>query len=151
VQAPEFTVMALDGQKISLSALKGKRVVLDFWATWCPPCVKEIPHFVRLQNETSREDIVILGISSENEAKLRPFVTKHKVNYLIASAQGLPAPFSAIQSIPTTFFIDRRGIIQSVLVGYHEFNDLKEEALQSDHVGEPKPPPTSATTNAFYF
>lgn len=64
VAAPELTVTTLEGRKLSLAELRGKRVVLDFWATWCPPCVKEIPHFIDLYKETSRAELEIVGISS---------------------------------------------------------------------------------------
>jgi len=141
VLAPDFSVATLDGHTIKLSELRGKRVVLDFWATWCPPCVKEIPHFIQLHNETSRENLVIVGISSEEEGKLKPFVKKHGVSYLIASADGLPSPYKDVQSIPTTFFIDRQGVIQSILVGYHDLKELKARALAKDFEGEPKAAP----------
>ncbi len=141
VLAPDFSVTTLEGRTIKLSELRGKRVVLDFWATWCPPCVKEIPHFIQLHNETSRDDLVVVGISSEDASKLKPFVKKHAVNYPIAAADDLPSPYDDIRSIPTTFFIDRRGIIQSILVGYHEFADLKAQALADDVTDEPKSAP----------
>ena len=141
VTAPDIAVTTLDGQAVKLSALKGKRVVLDFWATWCPPCRKEIPHFIQLFQQTSRDDLVIVGISDEDAKTLREFVKNQSVNYPIASATNLPAPYSDIQSIPTTFFIDRKGTIQTVAVGYHEYDDLKKEALAADLPGEPKPAP----------
>ncbi len=143
VAAPDITVTTLDGQKITLSELKGKRVVLDFWATWCPPCRKEIPHFVRLFKETSREELVIVGISSEKEDVLREFAKKQGVNYPLGTAQDRRPPYSSVTSIPTTFFIDRRGIIQHIAVGYHDFEALKEHALEKDTEGEPKQPPPS--------
>lgn len=139
--APDITVKTLDGQSITLSQLRGKRVVLDFWATWCPPCVKEIPHFIRLFNETSRDELMVVGISSEEESMLKPFIKKREINYPIASAKDLPAPYKDIQSIPTTFFIDRNGVIQSIRVGYHDFAAIKEQALAADATGEPKSPP----------
>ncbi len=140
--APDINVKTLDGQTIELSKLRGKRVVLDFWATWCSPCVKEIPHFIRLFNETSRDQVTVLGISSEDESTLKPFVKKHAIGYLIASAKDLPSPYKDVQSIPTTFFIDRNGVIQSIAVGYHDFDALKQQALAEDRQGAPKPPPS---------
>ena len=141
VIAPDITVTTLEGQTMKLSELKGKRVVLDFWATWCPPCRKEIPHFAQLFNQTSRDDLVIIGISDEDAKTLRDFVKQQGVNYPIASAKNLPSPYSDIQAIPTTFFIDRKGVIQTVAIGYHAYNDLKRDALAADFPGEPKPAP----------
>ena len=141
VKAPDISVRTLDGQTIKLSDLKSKRVVLDFWATWCPPCRKEIPHFIQLYNQTSRDNLVIVGISDEDTKTLEDFVKKNNVNYPIASAKNLSSPYSDIQAIPTTFFIDRQGIIQTVAVGYHEYDDLKSDALAPDYQGVPKPAP----------
>lgn len=144
VKAPDFSVTTLGGQTIKLSDLKGKRVVVDFWATWCPPCVREIPHFIQLFNQTSRDNLVIIGISDEDVKTLKDFVKKKGVNYPIASAKdlSLPSPYSDIQIIPTTFFIDRHGVIQTVAIGYHEYSALKSDALAADYQDQPKPAPT---------
>lgn len=147
VLAPDFSVTTLDGQRIQLSELKGKRVVVDFWATWCPPCVMEIPHFIKLRAENPADELVLVGISSEDENTLKSFVKKKGINYPIASADDLPAPYNAVRSIPTTFFIDRNGVIQSVLVGYHDLEVLKSHALAEDFEGEALtvPRPVEAT------
>jgi len=141
VIAPDISVTTLDGKTIKLSDLKGKRVVLDFWATWCPPCRQEIPHFIQLVNQTSRNDLVIVGISSEDAKTLTDFIKKQGINYPIGSATNPPSPYADIQAIPTTFFIDRHGVIQTVAVGYHEFDDLKSCALAPEYKGEPQPAP----------
>lgn len=131
--SPDFNVTDLDGNTIKLSDLKGKRVILDFWATWCPPCKKEIPSFIKLRNEIDPNQLVIIGISSEPEETLKSFVKENEINYPIASAGDLPAPYDNITSIPTTFFIDRSGIIQQVLNGYHDYENLHQNAIQEDY------------------
>jgi peroxiredoxin len=141
VQAPDFTITTLDGKELKLSDLRGKRVVLDFWATWCPPCVKEIPHFVQLYSETSRDQLEIVGISDEETSVIEAFAQKMKIPYILGAAKELPAPFDDVSSLPTTFFIDRRGVIQSIAVGYHDLASLREKALAPDTTGEPKAAP----------
>jgi thiol-disulfide isomerase/thioredoxin len=123
--------------------LKGKRVVIDFWATWCPPCVREIPHFVRLVNESSRDDLMVIGISREEDRILRDFVKAKGVNYPVGRAGDLSSPYADIRSIPTTFFIDRQGVIQKIFVGYHDYGDLRETALSEDYAGEPREAPAT--------
>ncbi|MBX3747462.1 MAG: redoxin domain-containing protein [Verrucomicrobiae bacterium] len=127
--APDFEVTTLDGRTMRLESLKGRRVILDFWATWCPPCVKEIPHFIRLHEEYGEGELVILGISGEDESALETFVRTRKIPYPVASADGagLPAPFSEVRAIPTTFFLDREGIIRHVAVGYHDLASLRAQ------------------------
>jgi peroxiredoxin len=144
VSAPDFSVTTLDGKPIRLADLRGKRVVLDFWATWCPPCVKEIPHFIRLVNDADAKDLVIVGISSEAKDKLTAFVKAKGVNYAVASADDLPSPYKDVRAIPTTFFVDRNGVIQSVFQGYHEYEALKAAALAEDFKGDVKKAPEAS-------
>jgi len=142
-ELPDFTVTDLKGEKLQSTALRGRRVILDFWATWCPPCRRELPHFIRLANEHPDEELLIIGISSEDEQTLSTFAEKEGIPYPIVSADDLPAPFDAIQAIPTTFFIDRNGIIQNVVVGYHDYPSLKEMALNNDAVIDGKDAPAA--------
>jgi peroxiredoxin len=138
IAAPDIKLTDMDGNEIILSQLKGKRVVLDFWATWCPPCKQEIPHFIMLDNEVKSDNLVIIGISSEDKSTLKNFIKKNGINYPIVSADNLPFPFDQISAIPTTFFIDRNGIIQNVLVGYHDYDTLKANAVAENYKGEQK-------------
>jgi peroxiredoxin len=141
VAAPDFSVTTLDGQTVRLSALRGKRVVVDIWATWCGPCVAEIPHFTQIQKETAPDQLTIVGVSSETKDALQQFVKKTPISYAIASADELPAPYGTVAYLPTTFFIDRQGIIQTVSVGSLDLATLREKALAADYAGAVRPAP----------
>ena len=127
--APDFSVTTLDGNEVTLSDLRGRRVIVDFWATWCPPCIKEIPHFIRLAKEHDLIELTIIGISDEPESMLRQFAQKEGINYLIASDELNFAPYNKITGIPTTFFIDEDGVIRDIHVGYMNYNDIKAAAF----------------------
>ncbi len=137
--APELEVRTLDGGQLKLSDLKGRRVVLDFWATWCGPCVMEIPHLSQLQSESGTDGLVIVGLSQEDRAVLKKFADARGLSYPIASLADveLAAPYSDVRAIPTKFFLDEAGVIRHVAVGYLEFEALKANALGSGRASAP--------------
>ncbi len=143
VRAPDFSVTNLDGRVIHLAALNGKRVVLNFWATWCPPCLEEIPSFIKLRDAMSPTNVVIIGISTDDLASQKAFAARQGVNYPLTFLQGMPSPYQDVDAIPVTMFIDRNGIIQHVLFGPQEFADLKKYAAESDCSGMIKASPTN--------
>lgn len=145
--AADFTVKDLEGNEIKLSGLKGRRVILDFWATWCPPCRMEIPHFVKLRNVYDSNGLVIIGISNEDEKTLKEFREKHRINYVLASERNLPRPYSDVTSIPTTFFIGRDGIIRDVVSGYHDYDFLNLTVQGLDRRNEPNEPKVDELRN----
>ena len=110
--APEFSLKNLSGQTVRLADYRGKIVVLDFWATWCPPCRKEIPDFVQLQKDYGEKGVQILGISVDRGGTklLTPFAEKYKINYPILLSDGkVDQAYGGITGIPTTFIIDQIG------------------------------------------
>lgn len=126
---PAIRVTTLSGETLDLAALQGRLVVLDFWATWCPPCVKVIPNLNRLAKEWGK-DVVVVGISDEERDDVERFLRDHPVDYPVVaglSDDTLPEPFSRVSSLPTIFFIGRDGVIRSVLVGYHEYDALEAQ------------------------
>ena len=117
--APDFTLKLTDGKDIKLSDHKGKIVIIDFWATWCPPCRRGIPDLVDIQ-EKYKNDVLIIGISLDNETKpdVVPFIKKYKINYPIAyGTMEVVQAFGNIQAIPTSFIVDQSGQIVDKHVG----------------------------------
>ena len=118
--APDFETVSIDGTKASLSALKGKIVLLDFWATWCQPCMNELPNLKRAYERFHPEGFTIVGVSADTDrAALNRFVAKEGMRWpvIVADASGLgPADpiFRAysVQAIPMSYLIDRTGRIR---------------------------------------
>jgi thiol-disulfide isomerase/thioredoxin len=130
--APELKMVDLDGEIHHISQLKGKKILLDFWASWCPPCKKSIPDLIKLAS-SGNSDLVILGLSDESSEKLTSFSKEAKINYPIVAYQGkLPAPYGQVTGIPTLFIIDSKGIIQDVLVGYHELRIIQSRLKEME-------------------
>jgi peroxiredoxin len=117
--APDFTLNDMEGNPHTLTKYRGKVVLIDFWATWCPPCVVEIPHFVKLYNEYNEKGFVILGVSLDNdEKKLRDFVSDQAITYPILVNGGQVSTIYAVQAIPTAYLLDKEGKIVKKFVGY---------------------------------
>lgn len=124
--APDLKMTDLQGNALTLSGLKGKKVMVDLWATWCPPCKEMIPSLIDLRNGTKPEQLAILAISNEPVDRLNKFAKDYKLNYtVIPSGSVMPSPYGSAAVLPTTFLIDSSGTIRHVLVGSHEPADLK--------------------------
>jgi peroxiredoxin len=131
-EAPDFTVTDLNGKKHTLSEYRGKNVMLIFWATWCPPCIAEIPHLIELRKQIGEDKLIMLGIScidprNTTEA-VRKFVTANPViNYPVTSTDEatMPGPYNLISSIPSSFFITPDGKIKLVTEGMVPFPQMK--------------------------
>jgi peroxiredoxin len=139
VRAPDFTVTNLDGQAVRLADLKGKRVIVNFWATWCVPCLEEIPNFIKLRAETSATNVVILGLSTDDAATQKIFAERNGVNYPLAVLQNVPSPYRDVEKIPVTMVIDRNGMIQHVVFYAQDLKALEHFAAEPDYAGAVKP------------
>ena len=143
VRAPDFSVTNLDGQPVHLADLKGRRVILNFWATWCVPCQEEIPNFVKLRAKTSPTNVVILGLSTDAAAMQKAFAQRNGVNYPLAVLQNAPSPYQDIAEIPVTMAIDRNGIIQNAVLGPQDLKTLEKFASEPDFAGAVKAAPAA--------
>lgn len=133
--APEWTLKGLDGQDVSSAQFKGKVVVVDFWATWCGPCLMEIPGYIGLQKKYGKDGLVIVGVSLDRggAAKVRKFVEKEGINYVVVLGDDEVAErFGGLEAIPTTFLIDRAGRIVHRKTGawpHEEYEQLVRQHL----------------------
>ncbi len=118
-QAPEFELADISGKKVRLSDFKGRVVIVDFWATWCGPCLHEIPDFVRLQSKYRKEGLVILGVTvNSGEKAVRSVADDHDINYpVLLDGDETTKLFGGIYAIPTTFVLDRQGRIAKKFIG----------------------------------
>jgi cytochrome c biogenesis protein CcmG/thiol:disulfide interchange protein DsbE len=124
--APDFTLERISGDPVSLKQFKGNIVLLDFWATWCPPCRQSIPELVKIQEKYRDEGLVVLGISVDdpkmvNNNYLRAFIEKFKINYrILRSTDNVLRDYFGSKEfpIPTMFIINRNGKIINKVEGF---------------------------------
>lgn len=120
-KAPETRLPDSKGKIVNLADFKGKVVVVNFWATWCPPCRNEIPGFISVYNKQKSKGVEILGVSLDRNGwdVINPFVAKMKIPYPVVLGDGSTADaWGGIEAIPTTFLVDKSGNIVEKHVGY---------------------------------
>lgn len=119
--APDFELTSLDGQRIKLSELKGKAVIINFWASWCPPCRSEMPAIQNIFNEYLPEDFVILAVNVTNidsDTAAYKFVKENQLTFpVLFDRTGMVSTLYQTNSLPTSFFIDQEGKISDIVVG----------------------------------
>ena len=131
--APEFTLTDISGKQHKLSDYRGKNVMIIFWATWCLPCLIEMPHLIALRNIIDEDKLAMLAISNENSALVEKFVENKKMNYPVFSSdtRAMPSPFNRIRGIPCSFFIEPNGKIKLATEGMLSLGEMKA-ILQAD-------------------
>jgi peroxiredoxin len=128
--APPWQLKDVDGKAVQLSDFKGKVVVLNFWATWCPPCRAEIPDFITLQDKYAKQGVTFVGISVDQGGPevVSSFVKKSKINYpIVLGNMDVAEQYGVTQGIPTTFVINRQGTIVANHLGKADPDELEGE------------------------
>ncbi|ASQ91530.1 redoxin [Prosthecochloris sp. GSB1] len=145
VSAPVFTARTLDGETFSTAELEGKAYIVNFFASWCPPCRMEIPDMVELQKQFEARGFTFIGIAvNEQDDRIRSFVEESGINYPVIVDQNdelgsLYRPFDAaynLRSIPTSFVVGSDGRIVSVLVGMQSHEAFSKAIQQAIGAGK---------------
>lgn len=131
---PEFTLMDLSGQPHSINEWAGKVRVINFWATWCPPCLKEMPEFNTLQQEYAGKNVQVIGIALDDLEPVKEFIAAKKIGYviLLGGDQGIKLARSLgnlVDAVPFTLVVDSQGRIVKTYMGELQPGQIKEAIL----------------------
>jgi len=134
--APDFTLKVLgeNGKTMQLSSLKGKGVIVNFWATWCEPCKIELPWLVELQKKYGPEGLQIIGVADDDsgEKTISDFAHKMQINYpVLLGTDQVADQYGGLDGLPTSFFIDRSGKVVDVLIGIDSESRLEDSIKKS--------------------
>jgi len=130
-EAPDFELTALDGKTVKLSDYRGKKVILNFWATWCPPCKAEMPHMQNFYEENKDKGVEILAVNLTNMDKgvdeVQKFVKEYGLTFTIPlDEEGVAGTTYQAFTIPTSYILDENGVITKKIVGPMDENMMKE-------------------------
>lgn len=133
--APDFALNDITGKKVNLSEFRGKVVLLNFWATWCGPCKAEMPSLNNLYNEYKDKGFVVLAVSVDTSEKpVKSFAREHKLAFPVLLDKDKAVSFDeyAVLGLPTTFLIDKTGIVIEKIIGEREWDSpqMKEKILK---------------------
>ncbi|WP_338452339.1 TlpA disulfide reductase family protein [Niallia oryzisoli] len=130
VKAPDFEVKNLAGETVKLSDFQGKKVLLNFWATWCPPCKEEMPDMEKFHKQAG-DDVVILAVNIDPQYNVNKFVTEMGITFpILLDEKDEVNSMYQVLTIPTTYFIDEKGIIR------HKYISAMTEDIMKQYVDE---------------
>jgi cytochrome c biogenesis protein CcmG/thiol:disulfide interchange protein DsbE len=127
--APDFSRTSLGKKKIDLRGYRGKVVLLNFWATWCAPCLIEMPTFAKWQTLYGDDKLQVIGVSMDDDANpVGGVVARLKINYpVLMGDEELGEAYGGILGLPVTFLIDRKGVVQKRYQGAADLQELRQE------------------------
>lgn len=130
-EAPAFTRQGLDGRTLSLHDLRGRVILLNFWATWCAPCLKEMPVFAQWLVECNGRGLEVLGVNMDDDPEpVRTVVSRLHLNYPVLRGDAeLARRYGGVLGLPVTFLIDRRGIVRRRIDGAANLAAMHAEVL----------------------
>jgi thiol-disulfide isomerase/thioredoxin len=146
--APDFSLESLDGKNMRLSDLRGKAVLLNFWATWCGPCKIEMPWFVELQNQYGSQGLQIVGVAMDDASKedIAKFAKDMGVNYpILIGKEAVGDAYGGVPAMPETFFIGRDGKVVDKIIGLKGKSEI-EDAVKKTLSTQPDPNQASVPT-----
>ncbi|MGA2858533.1 MAG: TlpA disulfide reductase family protein [Candidatus Sulfotelmatobacter sp.] len=149
--APDFTLETLDGKSLRLSDLRGKAVLLNFWATWCAPCKIEMPWFVELQNEYGPQGLQIVGVAMDDSSKedIAKFAKDMGVNYpVLLGKEAVGDAYGGVPALPESFFISRDGKIVDKILGLEGKADIEDAVRKALNAQPGASQTTAAATQA---
>lgn len=127
--APDFALKTLHNEQIRLSDLRGKPVIVNFWATWCPPCQREMPDLEKFYTDYQShvEFLSVHLTSQDSREKVAPFMEQYGITFpVVLDAKGKILKLYNIQTIPTTYILDKNGIIRKKVLGPLTYKQLQE-------------------------
>jgi len=132
--APDFVLTDLQGNNVKLSDLRGKAVVLNFWATWCPPCKQEIPWFVDIQKRYGSQGLQVVGVSMDDgdQKDVARFAAENSINYpILLGKEKVAEQYGGIDYLPTTFYIDRNGVVMDRVFGQPGRDEIEQNVKRA--------------------
>ena len=133
--APDFTLKTIDGKTLKLSDLRGKAVLLNFWATWCAPCKIETPWIVDLQNQYAAQGLQVVGVSMDDESEtdgIKKFAQEMHMNYpILRGNEDVGNAYGGLEFLPTTYFVGRDGNVTGRILGLKGRGDLEDNVKKA--------------------